>query len=88
MTAALGQLAGQLALLITAMGLVAAVLTVVRLHRVQPAVALLSDFLLGAGLIRLAGHPTWASLAVAAATAAVRILLNMSLRAGLGGNRS
>ncbi|MDW6064647.1 hypothetical protein SAZ11_50430 [Streptomyces sp. FXJ1.4098] len=70
----------QAALVVTALGLVAAVLVAVRRHRVQPAVAVLSDFLLAAGLIRLAGQPTWGSLAVAAATAGVRVLLNVNLR--------
>ncbi|MEY6568402.1 hypothetical protein AB8B12_26425 [Streptomyces sp. PGLac3x] len=41
--------------------------------------AVLTDFLLAAGLIRLAGEPSWDSLALAASTAAVRLLLGASL---------
>ncbi|WP_230885427.1 DUF1622 domain-containing protein [Streptomyces spinoverrucosus] len=52
---------------------------VLRLRRVQPTIALLTDFLLAAGLIRLAAEPSWMSLATAAATAAVRMLLNAGL---------
>jgi len=71
---------GHAALLVTVLGMLAAVGAAVRLRRVQPAVALLSDFLLAAGLIRLAGELSWTSLALAAATAAVRLVLNANLR--------
>ncbi|WP_216591491.1 DUF1622 domain-containing protein [Streptomyces brasiliscabiei] len=77
MTGALHQAAS----LVTLLGLVSAVRVGLRLRRVQPTVALLSDFLLAAGLIRLAAEPSWRSLATAAATAAVRMLLNAGLRA-------
>ncbi|WP_405770780.1 hypothetical protein OHU34_38370 [Streptomyces sp. NBC_00080] len=71
---------GQAALLVTVLGMLAAVGVTVRLRRLQPAIAVLSDFLLAAGLIRLAGHLTWTSLALASATAAVRLVLNANLR--------
>nr|WP_239158149.1 hypothetical protein [Streptomyces sp. SID13726] len=70
----------QIALVIAAVGVVTAVLVVVRLRRTRPAVALLSDFLLGAGLVGLTGDPSWTSLAVVSAAAAVRVLLNANLR--------
>ncbi|WP_433473850.1 hypothetical protein ACQPZP_34375 [Spirillospora sp. CA-142024] len=43
--------------------------------------AVLMDFLLAAGLIRLAGQPSWTSLAMASAIIAVRLLINAGLRA-------
>ncbi|MEV7602818.1 hypothetical protein AB0O91_36155 [Kitasatospora sp. NPDC089797] len=78
MTAAL---LGQAALWATVLGIGAAALAALRLRRVRPAVTLLSDYLLAAGLIHLAGRATWASLALAASTAALRIVLNLDLRA-------
>ncbi|MBO4260529.1 DUF1622 domain-containing protein [Streptomyces griseorubiginosus] len=71
----------QAALLVTLIGLLSAVCAVLRLRRVQPTIALLTDFLLAAGLIRLAAAPSWTSLAIAAMTAAIRMLLNAGLRA-------
>lgn len=68
------------ALLVAALGLLTAALVFVRLGRARPAVALLSDFLLGAGLIGLTGHPSWTSVAVVATAAGVRVLLNRNLR--------
>ncbi|NEA99780.1 DUF1622 domain-containing protein [Streptomyces sp. SID13726] len=75
------ELLRQTALLVTLLGLLSAVCVGLRLRRVQPTVALLTDFLLAAGLIRLAAAPSWTSLAVAAATVAVRMLVNAGLRA-------
>lgn len=74
-------LLGQAAVLVPALGLVAAAVVALRRRRVQPAVAVLSDFFLATGLIRLAGQPTWSSLLVAAAGAGLRVLLNVNLRA-------
>ncbi|MET8976766.1 hypothetical protein ABZX85_14220 [Streptomyces sp. NPDC004539] len=71
----------QLALLITLLGLLSAARVAVTLRRVRPTVALLTDFLLAAGLVRLAAAPSWTSLATAAATVAVRMLVNAGLRA-------
>lgn len=70
----------QTALLVTLLGLLSAACAGLRLRRVQPTVALLIDFLLAAGLIRLTAEPSWMSLAVAAATIAVRMLVNAGLR--------
>ncbi len=50
-----------------------------RRHRVQSVVAALSDFLPAAGLIRLAGQPTWPSRVIAAAGAGLRVLINRNL---------
>lgn len=69
------------ALLVTLFGLLSAACAARHLRRVQPTIALLTDFLLAAGLIRLAARPTWTSLTVAASTVAVRMLVNASLRA-------
>ncbi|MEU1180079.1 hypothetical protein ABZ464_20955 [Streptomyces sp. NPDC005820] len=71
----------QVALLVTLLGLLSAGCAALRLRRVQPTVALLTDFLLAAGLIRLAAAPSWMSLTTAAATVAVRMLVNAGLRA-------
>ncbi|MER7794537.1 hypothetical protein [Streptomyces sp. NPDC097640] len=68
------------AVVVTALGLVSAVCVAVRMRRVQPAVAVLTDFLVAAGLIHLAGHPSWKSLAAAAAVIGVRLLVSSSLR--------
>ncbi|MEU9454497.1 hypothetical protein [Streptomyces sp. NPDC048277] len=70
----------QAAVLVTAFGLVSAVSVSLRLRRVQPGVAVLTDFLVAAGLIRLAGQPSWASLATASAVIGVRLMVNTSLR--------
>lgn len=81
---------GQAALWVAAFGLISAVCAGIHLRQVQPVVAVLTDFLLAAGLIRLAGEPSWDSLALAASTAAVRLLLGASLRqraSGVGARR-
>ncbi|MFJ9631773.1 hypothetical protein ACIRU8_29135 [Streptomyces sp. NPDC101175] len=72
----------QAAVLITAFGLVGAVCAGRRLGRVQPGVAVLTDFLLAAGLVCLAAQRSWASLATAAAVIGVRALVNAGLRTG------
>ncbi|MFI0734599.1 hypothetical protein ACH4S9_37260 [Streptomyces sp. NPDC021225] len=73
-------LLAQTAVVVTALGLISAVCVAVRMRRVQPAVAVLTDFLVAAGLIHLAGHPSWTSLAAAAAVIGVRLLVSSSLR--------
>ncbi|MFF8563620.1 hypothetical protein ACF06N_01515 [Streptomyces albidoflavus] len=81
---------GQAAVWVAAFGLISAVCAGIHLRQVQPVVAVLTDFLLAAGLIRLAGEPSWDSLALAASTAAVRLLLGASLRhraSGTGARR-
>ncbi|MGJ5855470.1 hypothetical protein [Streptomyces stelliscabiei] len=78
----------QAALLVTLLGLIAAACAGVRLRRVRPPVALLTDFLLAAVLIRLAADPSWTTLTITAATAALRMLLNSGLRAVVSARRS
>ncbi|WP_123459338.1 hypothetical protein [Streptomyces sp. PanSC19] len=70
----------QAAVLITAFGLVSAVCVGMRLRRVQPSVAVLTDFLVAAGLIHLAGRPSWTSLATAAVVIGVRLMVESGLR--------
>ncbi|WP_063043991.1 hypothetical protein [Nocardia pseudovaccinii] len=65
----------QAAVLVTLLGLLAAACVGMRLRRIQPTLPVLTDFLVAAGLIRLADEPSWTSLAVA-----VRMLLNTELR--------
>ena len=79
-----GTLVGDLALAVTAAGLVAAVVVLVRGGQPVFALGVLLDFLLAAGLLRLTGQPGWSALAVAAAVVALRRLLGAGLRAGAG----
>lgn len=74
------QLLQQAALLTTLLGVAAAAVVGLRLRRVPPTLAVFADYLLAAGLIRLAGQPSWTSLVIVATTAAVRMLLNAGLR--------
>ncbi|MFJ4091243.1 hypothetical protein ACIPYS_06625 [Kitasatospora sp. NPDC089913] len=74
----------QAALWVTVLGAGAAVLAGLRLRRVRPAVTVLSDFLLAAGLIHLAGRTGWTSLALVASVGALRIVLDLDLRALAG----
>ncbi|MFJ8431166.1 hypothetical protein ACIQ9P_07675 [Kitasatospora sp. NPDC094019] len=76
-----GTLLPQAALWVTVLGIGAAALAALRLRRVRPAVTLLSDYLLAAGLIHLSGRASWAALALAAGTAALRVTLDLDLRA-------
>ena len=67
------------ALLITAAGLVVAVVALARTRRIPLSLALLLDFFTAASLLRLAGPPTWSSLA-AALTFTIRQLASRGLR--------
>jgi hypothetical protein len=67
------------ALLITAAGLVVAVVALARTRRIPLSLALLLDFFTAASLLRLAGPPTWSSLA-AALTITIRQLASRGLR--------
>ncbi|GHD53572.1 DUF1622 domain-containing protein [Streptomyces galbus] len=67
------------AVLITALGLVAAAAAWRLTHTVRGGLAVLLDFLTAAGLIRLAGEPSWGSVMLAAAVIALRKLLGASL---------
>lgn len=67
------------AVLISVLGLVAAAAAWRLTHDVRSALAVLLDFLTGAGLIRLAGEPSWDSIVLAAAVITVRTLLGAFL---------
>lgn len=67
------------AVLITALGLVAAAAAWRLTHTVRGGLAVLLDFLTAAGLLRLAGEPSWDSVILAAAVIALRKLLGASL---------
>jgi predicted NAD/FAD-binding protein len=69
------------ALVTTAFGLVAAAVVLAAARRPMPALAVLLDFLTAAGLLRLAGEPSWDTIAAAAAVIAVRRLVTTGLRA-------
>ena len=68
------------ALLVTAAGLVVAVVALARTRRILVSLALLLDFLTAASLLRLAGPPTWSSVAAAVLTITVRQLASRGLR--------
>lgn len=61
-----------IALLLTALGLGCGLLVLARLGDIQQALAVLLDFLLAAGLVRLSDHPSYQSLATAAIVIAIR----------------
>lgn len=63
----------------TAFGIVSAAAVLVRGHGVHGSVKVLLDFLLAAGLLRLADDPRWQQLATAAALVVVRRLLSAGL---------
>ncbi|MCI0385736.1 hypothetical protein [Streptomyces sp. CNQ085] len=69
------------ALATTAFGLVAAAVVFAEARRLVPALAVLLDFLTAAGLLRLAGDPSWGTIAAAAAVIAVRKLVTAGLHA-------
>jgi hypothetical protein len=78
----LGPVPGQLALGVSALAVVAAVVALVATRRPALALGVLLDLLLAAGLLRLAAEPTWSSIATAAAVVALRRLIGVGLRAG------
>ncbi|MCZ2523538.1 DUF1622 domain-containing protein [Streptomyces sp. SCUT-3] len=68
------------ALAVTAMGLLAVLPAFRASGSIRSALAVLLDFLTAAGLLRLAGDPSWDSVALAAAVIAVRKLVTTGLR--------
>ena len=60
-------------------GLIAFLSPALRFSAALPAVMLALDFWTAAGLMRLAGNPTWSSIATAAAIIAIRKLTNFGL---------
>jgi len=75
------------ALLTTVLGLGCGTLVLVCRHDVRSALAVLLEFLLAAGLLRLSDHPTYRSLATAAVIIAVRKIVTIGLRRGTGATR-
>jgi hypothetical protein len=72
------------ALIVTAAGLLVAVVALVRTRRAPLALALLLDFFTAAALLRLAAPPSWAALGAAALTIAIRQLASRGLAAARG----
>ena len=70
------------ALALTAAGLVAAAVVLASTRRPLAALAVLLEFLLAAGLLRLTGEPTWERILTAAALVALRRLVGRGLRYG------
>lgn len=68
------------ALLLTILGLVCGLLVLAGERDVRLAVAVLLEFLLGAGLLRLSDHPTYRTIATAAVIVVVRKLVTFGLR--------
>lgn len=68
------------ALVVVAVGLFTAALALAVTRKVPLAIALLLDFLTAAGLLRLAGTPTWSRLATAALIILIRQLASWGLR--------
>ncbi|WP_409333206.1 hypothetical protein [Trujillonella humicola] len=68
------------ALVVTAAALLAGALALAVTRDAAPALAVLLDLLLAAGLLRLTGAPGWGALATAAAVLALRHLIGYGLR--------
>jgi len=68
------------ALLCTVLGLASALVVLGAARDARLAIAVLLEFLLAAGLLRLADDPGWRQLATAAAVVALRRLLTSGLR--------
>ena len=72
-------LADSLALLATAVGVVAALSVWVLNRSHRPALPILLDFLMAAGLLRLCGHQSWEAIGYAAVLLGVRKLVSSSI---------
>ncbi|MFI6781180.1 hypothetical protein [Micromonospora sp. NPDC050276] len=70
---------GNLVTTVTALALVAGVVTVLGTGALRPGVRVLLDLLTAVGLLRLAGDPGWNGLAGAVAIIALRQLLGAAL---------
>jgi hypothetical protein len=81
-TAAVQQVAGTLALLVTAAALLSGLVALAATRRPGAALPVLLDLLVAAGLLRLVGEPTWQALATAAAIVLLRRLIGFGLRTG------
>jgi uncharacterized membrane protein len=65
--------------LITGIGLLSAVAAVCITRAFRPGAGVLLDFLMAAGLIRMAADPRWGTLALTAAVIALRRMVSRSL---------
>lgn len=74
------RLLNTLAMLCTGGGLIAGLIAFAATGRGIPALRLALEFWTAAGLIRLAGPPSWPQLGSAAAIVAVRQLISLGLR--------
>ncbi|SCF11051.1 hypothetical protein GA0070607_5658 [Micromonospora coriariae] len=72
---------GALVTTVTTLALVAGVVTFLTTGAGRTAVRVLLELLTAAGLLRLVGDPSWASLAGSAAIVALRLLLGAALGA-------
>ena len=75
------------ALIVTAAGLIVAVVALARTRRARLALALLLDFLTAASLLRLAAPPSWPALGAAALIIAIRQLASRALSSARGARR-
>ncbi|SET10006.1 DUF1622 domain-containing protein [Geodermatophilus poikilotrophus] len=82
MTAVLQEVAGTLALLVTAAALLAGLVGLVATRRPAAALPVFLDLLVAAGLLRLVGEPSWQALATAASIVVLRRLIGFGLRTG------
>jgi hypothetical protein len=71
-----------LALLVTAAALAAGLVALLATRRPATALPVFLDLLVAAGLLRLAGEPSWQALASAAAILVLRRLIGFGLRTG------
>lgn len=71
-----------LAALVTVLGLGAAAVAAVVTRAVRPTLAVLLDFLLAAGLLRLGGDPAWHVVGTAAAVVVLRKVVVADVREG------
>jgi hypothetical protein len=81
-TAALQEVTGTLALLVTAAALLAALVALAATRRPAAALPVFLDLLVAAGLLRLVGEPGGQALATAASIILLRRLIGFGLRTG------
>jgi hypothetical protein len=75
------------ALIVTAGGLIVAAVALVRTRSASLALALLLDFLTAAALLHLAAPPSWPAIGAAALTVAIRQLASHALTAARSARR-
>jgi len=75
------------ALIVTAAGLIVALVALARTRRARLALALLLDFFTAAALLRLSAPPSWPALGAAALIIAIRQLASHALATARGARR-